>query len=397
MDRFDVVLAGAGIVGLGVAHRLSERRPGLSICVLERRGGVAQEQSGRTSGVVHSGICYKPGSLKATTCRRGKRMLEEFCAEHRVALRTCGKLIVAVSEREVAGLERLERRAIANGVRTRRVPGERIGEIEPHARGVMALHVPETGVVDFSKVSEALARGVTTRGVKIALRVSVERAREEKGHVVVETSKGQVGASCLIACAGMRSDRLAHASGVRPGVRIVPFRGRYCTLRPEAAHLCGGLIYPVPDPRFPFLGVHFTRGINGKVEVGPTASPALARREGPGRLRDALGTLAYPGLWALALRHPILALRELWRTSSHAAFFDAPRRLVPELRPPDLVPAPSGLRAQALGRDGRLVDDFVIAESARMIHVCNAPSPAATACLAIGDHVADMLDRRLEA
>ena len=395
MDRFDVVIVGAGIVGLATARRLQQRHPDLSLLVIERGEGVGREQSGRNSGVIHSGISYRPGSLKAETCRRGKLLLEEFCARHKVPIKRCGKLILATSEREMPGIERLMRRAIANGVDASEIKPERIAELEPHARGVGAIHVPEAGVVDFGKVCGVLATLITKHGAKIALNAPALGAREEQRHVVVETAKGPVGATHLIACAGLESDRFAKASGLHPGARIVPFRGRYFSLRKEASHLCRALIYPVPDPRFPFLGAHFTRRIDGSVEIGPSAAPALARGTHPSRSRDALRTLAYPGLWAVGLRHPIIALRELWRSASRHAFFDGPRSLVPELTPNDLEPAPSGLRAQALTRDGRLLDDFSIIESPRMIHVCNAPSPAATACLAIGDHLADLLDKRL--
>lgn len=390
-----MVIVGAGIVGLGTAWSIRQRHPDLSMLVLERGGGVGREQSGRNSGVIHSGIYYRPGSLKAETCRRGKHLLEEFCAAHDVPIRRCGKLIVATSDREMAGVERLMRRAMANGVEAREVDAARIAEIEPHARSVGGIHVPEAGVVDFGRVCSALAGQLAKNGGKIALHAAAVRAREEDGHVVVETSKGSVGASYLIACAGLESDRFARASGLRPGVRIVPFRGRYFALRKEASHLCNALIYPVPDPRFPFLGAHFTRRIDGTVEIGPTAAPAIARGTDPNRTRDALRTLFYPGLWALGLRHPLVGVGELWRTISRDAFFDAPHRLVPELTRADLVPAPSGLRAQALLPDGRLLDDFSIVASRRMIHVCNAPSPAATACLAIGDRIADLLDERL--
>ncbi len=400
MDRFDIAIVGAGIVGLATAHRLAARHPDRSVAILECRGDVGTAQSGRNSGVVHSGIYYTPGSLKAHTCRRGRAMLREFCLAHGVPLRTCGKLIVATTPRQTHALEHLERRAVANGVRATRLSPEQASEIEPHVRITAALHVPETGVVDFSQVCHALARSLTDHHRRIALNARATRVREESGHVVIDTEQGQLAAGHLIACAGLQADRLARASGLDPGVRIVPFKGRYCTLRPDAAHLCAALIYPVPDPRFPFLGAHFTRRIDGVVEVGPTAAPALTRGHDRGLralgadLRDSLGTR---GLWALALRHSGTALAELYRTASRDALAAHLRAMVPDLRARDLLPTTSGIRAQALRADGSLVDDFAIVESRRMLHVCNAPSPAATACLAIGDRLVNMLEERLGA
>lgn len=395
MSRCDVAIVGAGIVGLATALRLSERHPDLSIAVVERRDGVALAQSGRNSGVLHSGIYYTPGSVKAETCRRGKALLESFCAKHAIPVNRCGKLIVATRPRELERLESLRRRAIANGVRAVRVEPDDIRAIEPHVRGLGALHVPETGVVDFSRVCEIMALVLQERGVRLSFKAGAVGAAERAEDVALETERGRLGARFLIACAGMDADRFARACGLNPGVRIVPFRGSYALLKPERAEVCRALIYPVPDPRFPFLGAHFTRRIDGRVEVGPTASLSLRRGEDRGRLREARATLASRGLWILAMRHAPRALGEFHRGVSLRALAGAASRLIPGLTERDLERAPSGLRAQAIGPDGRLLDDFAFAESKRMLHVINAPSPAATASLAIADRIVDRFAERL--
>lgn len=397
IDRVDVAIVGAGIVGLATARALARRFPGRSLAIIERGNGVALAQSGRNSGVLHSGIYYRPGSLKASLCTRGKPALERWCVRHGIPTVPCGKLIVAAHDSEIPALDRLFKRAMANNVRAVRLDADDIPRIEPHARGVGALHVPDTGVVDFALVCRTMAASLRQRGVAIHFNAPTSRVRDEGDHVVVETGLGPIEASLCVCCAGMDADRLARASGADPGVRIVPFVGRYYSLRDDAAHLCKSLIYPVPDPRLPFLGPHFTRRLDGAVEVGPSAMLSLRRKTGASLARDAASILASPSVWALAARHPGAAISELRMSVSRRAFARAAARIVPELRPSHIVRATPGRRAQALAPGGRLVDDFVIVDGERSVHVCNAPSPAATACLAIGEHLVDLIAPRLDA
>lgn len=386
------VVVGGGVVGLASALALLERRPGTSVVVLEKEPKLAAHQTGRNSGVVHSGLYYKPGSLKATLCTRGRGLLEQFCEEHGVPLERCGKVVVATSEEELPRLAELERRARENGLLgARRIGPEELREHEPHARGVAALFVPETGIVDYREVAAAYAREIGRRGGEVRTGACVTGIEARSGAVVVAHGSGDVEARVLVGCAGLASDRIARLAGMTPSVAIVPFRGEYWMLSPDGARLVRNLIYPVPDPAFPFLGVHFTRRIGGGVEAGPNAVLALAR-EGYRRTsfdaRDAWDTLAWPGFWRMARRHWRSGMAEQWRSLSKRAFARACAVLVPELRPEDLTPGGAGVRAQALGRDGALFDDFVIAEERRMVHVLNAPSPAATASLAIGREIA---------
>jgi L-2-hydroxyglutarate oxidase len=398
MRRADVAVIGGGIVGLATAYQLTRRFPGKRVVVLEKEADVALHQTGRNSGVIHSGIYYKPGSLKAVNCRAGRQALEEFCETEGVPFERCGKVIVAVSAAEVPALERIHERGLANGVRCERIGPERLAELEPHAAGVAALHVPETGIVDYHRVCERLAERLRQRDGEVVLRARVTGLTPTPGGVVVRSTAGDVEAGLAVNCAGLHSDQVAALGGRRPAVRIVPFRGEYYALRPEARHLCRNLIYPVPDPGFPFLGVHFTRLIEGGVECGPNAVLAFAR-EGYHRtdvdLGELLGTLAYPGFLRLAARYWRTGLGEMWRSFSKAAFVRALRRLVPDIRAEHLDAAPAGVRAQAVARDGALVDDFLIEEAGRVVHVCNAPSPAATAALNIGSLIVDRLAARL--
>ncbi len=386
-----VVVAGAGLVGLATARAF--QRAGLrEVVVLEAEATVAAHQSGRNSGVVHSGLYYRPGSLKARLCVAGRLALERYCAEKGVAHERCGKLVVATRAEELPRLDALAERGRANGLAgVRRVGPEALREIEPHAAGLAGLVVPETGIVDFVGVAHALAEDLATDGGRVAIGTRVLAARESGGEVVVETTRGAHRAQRFVGCAGLHADRLARASGVEPGVRIVPFRGEYHVLAESRRSLVRHLVYPVPDPRLPFLGVHFTRRVSGEIEAGPNAVLALAR-EGYGwgvvSARDVTETLAWPGFWRLARRHARHAAGEVRRSLDRRAFAAALRRLVPELRDGDLRPARAGVRAQALGRDGALVDDFQLVETARQLHVLNAPSPAATASLAIGEWVA---------
>ncbi|HXF56394.1 MAG TPA: L-2-hydroxyglutarate oxidase [Actinomycetota bacterium] len=385
----DVAVVGAGLVGLATGYALVRAHPGLRVVVLEKEGDVARHQSSRNSGVVHSGIYYRPGSLRARLCVEGRRALERFAQDRGVPYRRTGKLVVAVRPEELPRLRRLAERAAANGVEgVREVGPEEIQELEPHVRGLRALHVPVTGVVDFGAMARALADELGARGGRVLLRCGVRGLERRSRSVVLTTEGGEVEARGVVSCAGLQADRLARLTGDAPEVRVVPFRGSFWVLRPEAARLVRGLVYPVPDPALPFLGVHFTRRVDGQVWVGPNAVLALARegyRRGEVDLRDLLEVLRFPGFWRLALRYGRTGLGELLRERFPRAFLRECRRYVPDLGPEDLRPGPSGVRAQLVAADGSLVDDFVVARRGRILHVLNAPSPAATACLAIGE------------
>jgi L-2-hydroxyglutarate oxidase LhgO len=394
-ERVDVAVIGGGIVGLATAVRLLDARPGMHLTVLEKEPELATHQSGHNSGVIHAGLYYPPDSLKARLVREGKARLEAFCEAKAIPFERLGKLVVAVSPRELPRFGALQARAVANDVPGLEVVGpERIHEIEPHAVGIRALWSPSTGVVDFRRVALALADEIRDRGATVATSSPVSAIARRRGDLVLRTPAGDVVTGAVVACAGLWSDRLAALTGdAGPGTpRIVPFRGDYYTLTDEARHLVRGLIYPVPDPRFPFLGVHFTRQVDGRVVAGPNAVLAL-RRDGYRRLdlspRDALATLTYPGFLRLARRYLRTGLLEAWRDVSKRAFVHELQRYVPELRSDQLVFGPSGVRAQAVAPDGTMVDDFDFAGSGRVLHVRNAPSPAATASLAIGGLLAD--------
>ncbi|WP_442812053.1 L-2-hydroxyglutarate oxidase [Streptomyces sp. NBC_01803] len=392
----DVVVIGGGIVGLATAHALRAARPGLSVTVLEKESGLARHQTGRNSGVIHSGVYYRPGSLKATFAVRGAAALVKFCAEHGVAHAVPGKLIVATEPAELPRLHELAQRARRNGVPVRELGPAQITEHEPAVRGVAALRVETTGQCDFAAVARELAKLVTVRaGAEV---VAVDR---RVGHgVAVRTADGEVlRARALVNCAGLHSDRVARLAGDDPGLRIVPFRGEFYQLRAERASLVRGLVYPVPDPAFPFLGVHLTTGLDGEVHIGPNAVLALAREGYDWRTvrpRDLADALTYPGLWRMARHHWRAGAEELRRSWSKRAFTAAVRRLLPEVTEDDLEPSPAGVRAQAVLPDGTLADDFRIMEAPHTVHVLNAPSPAATACLPIGQEVATRLLRGLE-
>jgi L-2-hydroxyglutarate oxidase len=394
----DVLVVGGGILGLATAHRLLEQRPRTSIVVVEKEPAIALHQTGRNSGVLHSGIYYKPGSLKAANCRAGKAALERFCAEEGIPYEICGKVVVAVDEAERGRLEALLERGLANRVRCERISPERLREIEPHAAGVAALHVPGTGIVDYRRVCERLAARIAERGGTVVTGARVASFSKVGNRTIVSTPATEYDVRIVVNCAGLQSDRVTQLAGRRPSARIVPFRGEYFELMPEKRHLCRNLIYPVPDPAFPFLGVHFTRRIGGGVECGPNAVLALAR-EGYGKgavnVRDLWDTLSYGGFLRLARRHWRTGAGEMWRSLSKRAFTRALRRLLPEIEEQDLTPAPAGIRAQAVAPDGSMVDDFLIVEDERAVHVNNAPSPAATASLEIGRVVAEKVAARL--
>jgi L-2-hydroxyglutarate oxidase len=394
VQRFDYIVIGGGIVGLSVARSLLESRSSLRVAVLEKEDDWARHQTGRNSGVIHSGIYYKPGSLKAKLCREGNRRLLEFCREHDIRHEVCGKVIVATTPLEIPLMEKLYERAIANGLTVKRLSASEVKEIEPNVSCLAGIRVPSTGIVDFGSVCQKLAELIAARGGELRLGTKLLGLRSKGQHVVVETSKGTLAARRIINCAGLHSDRVAKLDGAQPGARIVPFRGEYYELKPERRALVKNLIYPVPDPQFPFLGVHFTRMINGSVHAGPNAVLSL-KREGYHRtsfdLRDFLDTMTYGGFWRLAAKHARSGLAEIHRSFSKKAFVRSLQNLIPEICEEDLEPGTAGVRAQALRPDGGLVDDFLIINTASATHVCNAPSPAATASLEIGRVIASQM------
>ncbi len=400
MEKAEVIIIGGGIVGLATAYDWTQRFPGKKVLVLEKEAEVAWHQTGRNSGVLHSGIYYQPGSLKARNCLQGKRIMQEFCDRQGIPYALCGKVIVAVDESERPRLRAIYQRGQANGVRCTRVGPERLKELEPAVRGIEAIHVPEAGIVDYKQVSQGLVRCLVDRGGEVITSSRVKAIEPNASGVRVENHRGEVfEAKYVVNCAGLQSDRVTRLSGVRPEAKIVPFRGEYYELKPTAHHLCRGLIYPVPDPSFPFLGVHFTRMIGGGVECGPNAVLAFSRegyRMTDVNLRDVFESLTYAGFLRLSRKYWRVGLGELWRSLSKKAFVRALQRLVPDVSSSDLEPAPAGIRAQALSREGNLVYDFDIRETARVVNVCNAPSPAATAALNIGRLVVDRLARRFD-
>jgi (S)-2-hydroxyglutarate dehydrogenase len=391
-EKVDAVLVGGGIVGLAAGLALTTARPQLSLVILEKEATCAKHQTGHNSGVIHAGLYYRPGSLKARTCIRGRSLLLAFCEEHGVAVDRCGKVVVATANEELPRLDELERRATANGLSgVERWSPEQLREREPHAAGIAALYVPQTAIVDYAQVAAAYVRELERRGAKLRTGSRVVGVRPQQGEVVVTSTTGEMSARALVCCAGLESDRIARMAGLEPAVRIVPFLGEYRTLAPGRTHLVRHLIYPVPDPAFPFLGVHFTRRIGGAVEAGPNAVLALSR-EGYSRssfdLRDAWDTATWPGFWRMAQRHWRAGAREQIRSHRLSAFARDCAKLVPEITTADLAEGGCGIRAQAVARDGALIDDFAIVEGKRMVHVVNAPSPAATASLAIGEEIA---------
>ena len=387
-SRHDVTIIGGGIVGLAVALEITKRFPRLRLFLLEKEERVGQHQSSHNSGVIHSGTYYKPGSLKAKLCVEGARAMVEFCRAHGIAHEICGKVIVATHEEELPRLEELRRRGEANGLTGLRLIGsDELHEIEPHASGLRALLVPSTGITNYARVCDKYAELIAARGGSILTSTAVIGLKPKTEEILIETTGGAFSAKFLINCAGLFSDRISHMAGEESGVIIVPFRGEYYDLIPERSSLVRSLIYPVPDPRFPFLGVHFTRRISGGVDAGPNAVLAF-RREGYLRtdfnLNDLASSLLFPGFWRMAAKHWRSGLDEFHRSLSKPAFVRALQRLVPEVRAQDLVPGGSGVRAQALNRNGTLVDDFQFVPSGRMLHVLNVPSPAATASIPIG-------------
>ncbi len=393
MERTDVLIVGGGIVGLATGMALAEEAR-LSVTVVETEAEVARHQTGHNSGVIHSGLYYKPGSAKARNCADGRERMYRFCADNGVPHDRCGKLVVATSESELPALAELERRGTANGlVGLKRLSVAEMREVEPHVAGVAGLRVAETGIVNYTAVSKVYAAKIAAAGGTVRTGTKFLGCKREADGLVVETTGGTVGAKLLVNCGGLHSDRVAKACGVDPGVRIVPFRGEYYELKPHAAGLCKHLIYPVPDARLPFLGVHYTRMIGGGVECGPNAVLAF-KREGyrlrDVSLRDLLEYARDPAFWKMARTFWWTGLGEMYRSASRRAFWHALRKLIPAVKFGDLVPAGAGVRAQAVRPDGKLEDDFFIRRAERMVHVLNAPSPAATASISIGRSVADL-------
>jgi L-2-hydroxyglutarate oxidase len=393
-NKSDYAVVGAGLIGLATALALKRAEPDASVVVLEKENGPARHQSGRNSGVIHSGIYYKPGSLKAKFSTAGARRLVEFCAEHGIAYEICGKVIVATHEQELPRLYALDERARANGVEVHRLNADELREREPRVHAVAALAIPGTGIVSFPQVADALLRRLKESGGDVRFGTRVIGISNGSAEIVAETTRDDVRARFLVNCGGLHSDRLARLGGVVPPARIVPFRGEYYVLRPERRHLIRSLVYPVPDPDFPFLGVHLTRAIDGSVHAGPNAVLSLKRegyRKRDFNLKDAMAIATYLGFWRLAAHHGAEGLRELHRSVSTRAFVRSLQRLVPELQLDDVEPTEAGVRAQALLPDGRLADDFLIVRGDRSLHLLNAPSPGATSSLVIGETLAEQV------
>ncbi len=397
---FDVAIVGGGIVGLATAFQLSRAYPGSKLVLIEKEPAVGAHQTGHNSGVIHSGLYYKPGSAKARLCTTGQDLMKDFCRATGVPFQICGKLVVAVHDAELPALEELHRRGLANGVPNLALVGpEKLREVEPHAAGIKALHLPGVGIIDYKVVAQKLGELLIARGVQVRTGTRVAKIAHDDAGLVLHTTKEPISARFMIGCAGLHSDRLARREGSHPAGKIVPFRGEYYELIPERRDLVRGLIYPVADPRFPFLGVHFTRMVNGGVEAGPNAVLAL-KREGYRKMqlnvRDAAEVLTYPGFWKMAAKYWRTGFHEVWRSYSKKAFVRALSKLVPEITAADVQRAGAGVRAQALLPTGAMVDDFLIEERPRALHVLNAPSPAATASLAIGAEIVRRAAARFE-
>ena len=390
----DIAIIGGGIIGLATAMRLTQEYPDRKVAVIEKEAEVARHQTGHNSGVIHAGIYYAPGSQKANFCSTGGRLLREFCDERGIEYEMCGKLIVAINESEVPGLEELHRRGTANGAEGLEIIGpEALRAREPHVAGVKAIWSPNTGIIDFTKVSEAYSTEMREGGGDLITGAEVRSISRTNGTIHLETTAGDFSANSVINCAGLHADSIARMMGVDIGVRIIPFRGEYFSIRPERSSLVRGLVYPVPNPAFPFLGVHFTKRINGTVEAGPNAVLAL-KREGYAKTSfapaDAFGTLTYPGFWRMSMKHWKTGLSEQYRSMVKSVFVKSLQTLVPEITKDDLHAPGAGVRAQAVDRSGALLQDFSIAETEGAIHVLNAPSPGATSSLSISRYIVDM-------
>ena len=397
MNKANYLIVGGGIVGLATAMHLAKTNQG-KVIVIETEPDVARHQTGHNSGVIHSGLYYKPGSAKAKNCAEGREAMYQFCADHGIAHERCGKIVVATDNDEIPRMEELLRRGIANGLTgIRTLCQEELREHEPHVAGIKGLFVPQTGIVNYKDVSKVYQRLIVESGGEVQLGCKFLSCKTESGGLVIETTKGTIQANHLINCGGLHSDRIAKACGVEPGVQIVPFRGEYYELHKDKHYLVRNLIYPVPDPRLPFLGVHLTRMVHGGVEAGPNAVLAF-RREGykmwDFSIRDMIGLALSPGFWRMSAKFWKTGIGEFYRSLSKKAFLKALQRLMPELQMKDIYPAGAGVRAQAMAYDGKLVDDFHIVQKERMVHVLNAPSPAATASLAIGKTIAELANQQ---
>jgi L-2-hydroxyglutarate oxidase len=394
---YDFAIIGGGIVGLSTGMALAERYPDAKILLLEKENRFAPHQTGNNSGVIHSGIYYKPGSLKAKLCRTGCISMVEFCQKYGIDYDVCGKVIVATEPEELPLLENLYQRGLENGLELQKITAEQVKEVEPYVRCLAGIKVNSTGIVNYTQVSQKYAELIAQQGGKLQLSTKVENIKNTSDGSILETNKGEFQAKYLINCAGLYSDRITQLGGVKPSAKIVPFRGEYYELIPEKRYLVKTLIYPVPNPNFPFLGVHFTRMIDGSVHAGPNAVLSL-KREGYKKtdfdLADTIDTLTYPGFWKLATKHAKDGIEEIIRSFSKAAFVHSLQRLIPEVQSEDLIPTHAGVRAQALKNDGKLVDDFLIVEGRNAMHVCNAPSPAATASLEIGKAIVEKVANR---
>ncbi|MCF3944152.1 L-2-hydroxyglutarate oxidase [Oceanobacillus alkalisoli] len=391
---YDFAVIGGGIVGLSTGMSICKRYPDSKVAIIEKESSLAEHQTGHNSGVIHSGIYYKPGSFKARFARQGSQSMTEFCQTHGIDHDICGKVIVATKEEELPLLDNLYNRGLENKLAIRKIGTEELNEIEPHVAGLGAIHVPQAGIVNYKQVSGKFAEIIEQNGGEIHLHTEVMKIHEESDRVIIETNKGTFEAGVVINCAGLHSDRVAKAAGYKTDMKIMPFRGEYFKLKPEKRHLVKHLIYPVPNPKFPFLGVHFTRMINGEVDAGPNAVLSF-KREGykmtDFSAKDLAESLTYPGLWKMARKFVKEGIDEYVRSFSKKHFTKSLQQLIPEIGEDDLIPAPAGVRAQAIGSDGAMVDDFHIIMGKRTVHVCNAPSPAATAAIEIGESIVDKL------
>ena len=394
---FDIAIIGGGIIGLSSALQISNAYPHLRLLILEKEKELGLHQSSRNSGVIHSGIYYRPDSMKAKTCVSGARKMIKFAQEHNIDYEICGKVIVATNQTQIPRLEELYRRAKANGVKgIEMIDKEKLLEIEPYAKGIKALWVPSTGIIDYPKVVRTYAKLIQKKEQEIKMSQSVKKIEIKKNQIYIDCSNGEFSSSYLINCAGLYADRIASIAGAKLPIKIVPFRGEYYQIKPSRENLVNGLIYPVPDPAFPFLGVHFTKRIDGTVEAGPNAVLALARegyKKNNFNFKDFLETITYSGFLKLARQYWKIGMGEIYRSFSKDAFTKALQELLPEIRKDDLVDGGSGVRAQAIDKNGKLIDDFSILHTERALHVCNAPSPGATSSIAIGESITNMLEK----
>lgn len=393
MEKFDIVIIGAGIVGMATAHQLKEKNPDLNIIVLDKEGAVSQHQTGHNSGVIHSGIYYKPGSLKAQNCKKGYKQLLAFCDKHSIDYDLCGKIIVASDGSELQALENIYNRGLENGLQgLKKINREEIKDYEPHCTGMAGIFVPQTGIIDYTVVTEKMAAIFQEKGGHLKLSEKVIGIRKTDKGYIVETTKGTYPTNIVVNCAGLYSDKIAEMTMGKLGIKILPFRGEYYDLIPERYGLVKNLIYPVPDPKFPFLGVHFTRMIDGGVEAGPNAVLAYGRESYDNKtvnIKELGEILGFSGFLKVGMKYWQMGLYEMYRSYSKTAFTKALQKLIPEIQKADLVKGSAGIRAQACDKNGNLIDDFLIFEDKYVVNVCNAPSPAATSCLSIGKTIAE--------